>query len=696
MAAINVTANSAGATVTQTSIVKVQASYSGPIAAPDELLPLQRVSPVFAQPTSLDAFGRPAAGSIVQTGEIVEHWGRIVIFVGGEDISHFRDQATSLDSISWQRLGNFETAEITIPGISVFETPGQGDLAWLTDSAFVRIAKLNPDMTAATLWLGTVNAINPGDDNIGIRLTAHGLFYDATYKVMKPPVQPSSSDVIEDLGYDIARAVNAAQGRYGALQTNLTGVVANKVPSWESGSDYIKSLLSLAVTDAGNSWTLWLDTAARPSLIQTRNIPGNKTVTLIAGQDGVEDQLSYDTVAGVTTIYGQGKTAAGAAWRNTKYPRATASKPRYPMDNPDEQFGEGATDSSTTTGSGVTKTQQALTSRGYTLAVNGSWGTDTTAAVSAFQKSVGLSETGMMDLDTWNRLYGMGNVASGAWIAPLATVSAVQPRLYDENGLDVGANPAYDPSIRPLEQKIDFGDGVSLAEAIRAAEAVIARDGERPTEGTISLTVCPRECARWDIMPGDTVLYKGHWGEDLELLVHRVSWSLEDTPKVSLSVSTRDMDYSELDAAINRLRKSSLSTPESSTDSVASVSMGVGNVMGSIPAFSMGSFAGLGGGGIKEVRESNSVILSVGENSADVLWLLDVSANSTGVHLDPAAPIGSQIHFTQVTANGPNSVLFTGSGIHSNNGTKLAGLWASCTAIKVTATDWILVGAMTT
>ena len=702
MAVINIPANNNGATTTQNVVIKVSADYTGPLSAPLTVHPIMRVSPIFDFPGTPDAFGRPVSdGKLQLLDEIVEPWGRLVVFVGGKDITYYRGAATKISTLSWQRLGNFETANFEIPAITVYDRLGEGELSWLKDSALVNVVKVAPDNSMETIWLGTINAISPTAENIGVSITAHGLIFDATYKVAKAPVRASDAERQEDIGTDIARTLNATQGLWSAVKPVSTGVIATKEPAWESSLEYVKSLLSLAVTDAGKSWTVWIDEARRASICQVQNIPNRKTFTLVAGQDGVEDNLAIDTVSGVTTIYGHGVTSSGVAWQNTRYPYAVGSIVRYPMDDPDEAFGEGSTDASTVTYTGVSDLQTRLAALGYTVTVNGQYDEATTTAVTAFQNSRNIAATGSVNDITWSRLFNISDIAAGAYQAPLATIAAVQPRLqHPTTGADLGPNPNYDPSIRPLEQHVDFGEGVSLGQAKRYAAGIIARDGNRPIEGDLVLTVCPQEISRFDIIPGDTVHFSNYHSESLDLLVHRVEWNMSDGISVSLKVSTRDMDYSELDAAMNRIRQSNIGLSRGArTETPKSTTAGVGYQP--IPTVSPGAPVSTGGGvvgGIKEVKTTNNGV-SVTSADADVLYYITPDMNSVGVILnsDSGIPNGMQVHFTQGVSSAGNTVTFAagaGVSILSYNGNKLAADYASATAIKLNNTTWLLVGAL--
>ena len=697
MAIISVAANASGATAKSQTITKVNAIYSGNITLPAETRPLMRVSPTYSKPTTLDAFGRPSTGQLTASTEVVEQWGKLAVSINGANVSFFRGAVTNISTVSWQRLGNFETAEIEIPSISIFETFGQGDLYWLTETGFLRIARVDADGSSTTLWLGVINGITPMNSNIGIKITAHGLLFDATYKVMKAPVRGSTSDLIEDLGYDISKSLNAIQGHWGVVQPVETGVVARKEASWETGLDYVKSLLSLAVTDAGNSWTVWVDSASRASLMRTANIPGNKTLTYIAGQDGVIDGLNIDTVSGVTTIYGQGTSRGGAAWSNLKFPNRGGT-PRFPLDNIEESFGQGSTNASTASGTGISDLKSQLMILGRYDNLQDNFDSHLTDVVAKFQQDTGLAVTGSVDLATWERLFSVNEHAKDAYVAPLATVSAVQPRLYDSaTGADIGPNPNYDPSIRPLEQHIDFGDGVSRYEAERAALAIINRDGSRPIEGSLTLTVCPQEYSRWDIHPGDKINLKGYRGNDVLLLVHRVEWTPNDET-VKVDVSTRDMDYSELDAAMNRIRNANVGwTKSGGVTQPVSNSAGVAYTPIPVTPVTPSTTSSIVAGGSTitgVIHQASSFGVTV--DYANKLVIIDpiTACNITFMSGSTPWTEGDQVHFVVVNTSTYVPQFSYAANVHSFSGLKFAGDYSMATAVYLGDGHWSIAGQM--
>jgi peptidoglycan hydrolase-like protein with peptidoglycan-binding domain len=660
--------------------------------------PLMRVSPKYTV----------SGGTLTAVSETVSEWGTLAVLINGEDITMFRGVHIGVSNLSWNRLGHYETAAFTIPTITVLERHGTGDLDWLTDSGTVTVQRVAPNGTRTTIWLGTINAIQPGPDGVGIDVTAHGLLYDASYRVAVGPAASELGEVVQDVGTDIVATMNKYRAGWDTMSSTITGVQAAREPAFETVLDYLKSLLALAVTDAGNSWTIWLN-GTQPSLRQMANIPGAKTVTYTAGSDGVDDQLAVDTLAGFTTIYGQGVSEAGAAWRNTKFPAATSSAPRFPLDDVSEAFTTGATNASTVTGTGVTAVQNRLnTLIDAGLTVDGIFTEEVAAAVTTFQAADNITETGAVDLLTWIALHGNINTAAGAYIAPLATHPNVSPRLYDTNGADIGENPNYNPAMRPRETFVDFGDGVNITAARRAAQAVINRDSQQPVEGSLALTVCPEETARWNIRPGDRITLQNHWAEDLDLLVHQVEWQLGDTPTVTVTVSTRDMEYTELDAAINRLRtnrKPVVEAPKSTAAGIATVGLpsvlpggvvgGGGDGTGSVPGPTIRGFYEIDDNYVLQSERSDYMGIIKGQTD-DQGTPDDITIDLQEIYLSPGSGgteyVGQQFHFL-LEGNRVARFYAGDTPILTYNGFVLAGVGASCTLIRC-PDYWLIVGAM--
>lgn len=715
MAAINTPANEAGwttATTVQTGARLVQRRNlnTAPLISP-----LMRVSVSYPDPDVDDLTGRPLTDKLTADSETISEWGHPRVFISNQDVSAFRGATTAINAATWARYGNSETLDLTFPNITPFDAVGARrasaststhPVAWLTESAPVRIERVTSSGTRTTIWAGLINAIRPSQDGIGVNVTCHGTLLDATYRIAKPSVRSKRGAAVEDIGHDIAAMLNQTRGRWQFCHPVDTGVQSVKDGAYEDVTSYVQSLLTLAVpepdplTGIVSGWTVWCDVNGKPSIIKTADIPGRKTITLVAGQDGVQDNLSKDTVAGTTAIYGTGVTKGGAVWRNTRYPLASNTKPRFPLDDPSGAFGQGTTDemvlpayNGTTNVGGITNLQTRLNALGHAITVTGKFGPKTAAAVKARQKKWGLKQNGIVDAKFWSKLIGQRDCTAGAWIAPLYAVPATQPRLYNSHGKDTGPNPSYDPSLRKLEKFYDFGDGITLTQAVRAATSIVKRDGDRPIEGDLTLTVCPPECARWDIRPGDVVNYRGKWGANLSLLVHRVSWNLGDDPSVSLEVSTRDMDTNQLAAEMNRLA----SRRAVGSKTGAGVPLGDGS-LSSNGALSVDG-DGLGGG----IKGTKSVTGDYTLSAFDEDYLLLLQAPGVGYTLtvptDAAAafPIGAQVHLSQVS--GADSSYWgiqgaSGVTVNSFNGTRLAGLYASATLIKTSVNAWTIVGAM--
>ena len=664
-----------------------------------------RVSPVYTSPTI--TAGRPANDKLVMTSETIATWGHPRVFIGGTDISYYRSAPIVITSIAWNRLGNSESIELTIPALTIYDRPGYNDLTWLTESAPIRVEKIDSSGVASAIWLGKINNFAPNSDGLGIVISGQGLFYELSTVKALPAAGGTQSVPYQDLGYVMAARMNKARVGLSSCKPVAVGQYAQKDGGGEDIVSYLKSCLTMSESTSNAAWTIWVNMNAIPSIVRTNAIPGAKTHTLIAGQDGVVDNLIKDTSNGITTIYGQGTTKGGFAWRNTMYPLSSATAYRFPLDDPFGGFAENATDDQlflysggVTAIGGVLKAKLVASPYNYTIVSASStpgsvayktFDAQTTKAVSAQQAIWGQKVTGVVDAKFWSKLMGQRDCTAGYYQAPLAANTATQPRLFNSYGKDIGPNPAYKASVRVIDDYQDFGDGVSISQAVIAATAAVNRDSVRPIEGDLVLTVCPQEYARWDIAPGDTITYKKKWGQDLSLIVSRVEWSLTTDPTVTLSVSTRDLEWSAMQAQLNRLRTKSIIAPSKS--GIVAAQTGVMNVATAPAAASAASV-----NGIKAI--SNNVTGSYTLNSTveDALVPLTgtVGPFTVTVPTNATVPfrIGAQIHF-QMTAGAAGVYAFVAAGgvtINAYPGLKLAGPGAVASLVYRGADAWTLVG----
>jgi hypothetical protein len=106
------------------------------------------------------------------------------------------------------------------------------------------------------------------------------------------------------------------------------------------------------------------------------------------------------------------------------------------------------------------------------------------------------------------------------------------------------------------ELDIDYGPGVTKAEATKSAQAQLARDGEPGWAGTITLRSDPHEGSRFFMFEGQNVLLRGFRGQDLLLHVVETSKDLSGDLVVKLTVDTKARDAMTLSSILQRDRDS--------------------------------------------------------------------------------------------------------------------------------------------
>jgi len=620
----------ASGTVNQYTDIQATLSYNAPATTGYDALTLYRVTKDFRfggtgqafpiPPKNADGLpyyenaydpANPLAVFTTQPGQLpyhtetVEEWGKIAVLINNEDITFFRGAATVVENVSWQSFGNFETASVFLPTVTMYDNLGvarpnltsgtgggllPGSLSWLYDSAPVEIKRILPDGTQKTIWLGTINNLQVESNGIGMRVSAHGLIYDANHQVLPGPINENtvSRATPQDVGLLTADVLNSIEGRWSYAEPISVGIDTIKVPNWDNALEFLRNLSALGVPE------LWIDENGKPYVNGRPN--GSRpasTIDLIAGQEGVELELAHDGTAPATVIYGSGSLPGGTQWRNVVYAYPSPSNPsyealRWPFDDPNTLMIMGMKNADTITNFGVTSLCNRLIALGRLSTTYTVYNRTIETAVKNLQDDWGFDDTGKVDYKLWSRLIGVSDVTQGAHIEPLYVSPLVDP-----------TSPSYDPTVRRVETYIDFGSDITVDEARVVAEQIAMRDmiqynttgtpiykQNKSITGTIGLTICPvgysnpatSDVSRWDIKPGDSVRIWGHvlapipadthtypagttWeGGDsagsVLVYVKRIEWDLAGAPKAILTVSSRDLEYSELDAAQERVRVS--------------------------------------------------------------------------------------------------------------------------------------------
>lgn len=503
--------------------------------------PLRRMSEIMPSPT-LDARGNPVAW---QPSSVVrETVGRVQVIIGGQDVSYYGGVETPLPT--WSRVEPFgaESATITLPQITAFHRPGTGDLAWLERGANVVLRRVNGG-TVTRIWSGVITGFGSEESTGTFTVECIGVLFTADLQLRPPSFDTQPVDA----GAMIADLLNSSVSRrYNRVTPVVTGCKTSVLGGWESRvTGWVQQALATMVTK-GRQWTVACDD--RTPVIRKKDTT-TVSWTVSHGQRGVDVNLTQDLTQAVNVVYGEGINPKGGRWRNARYPNwRPDDTPEYPGPMATGMT-VGYTDAQSTGGKGVSTWQEKAGQP-----VTGVLSNDDRVAWRQIQEDAGIRVDNYLGPQTWAATFAVGsNTGSldGAFIAPLARVSKVEPNLYGPDGDVTGANPDYDPDVIRVERYISFGPGVEKSTARTAARELIAREANPGWVGTVTLSVDPEEGSRFDVIRegsnGEIRYFRGR-----TLLVHvaRVEYG-PDT--VTMTVDTNARDYPTLDAILDRERE---------------------------------------------------------------------------------------------------------------------------------------------
>lgn len=499
---------------------------------------LRRVSEIMPAPT-LDAQGFPVDWT--PTTVIDEIYGRIQVVIEGEDISNLL--GAPLPVPSWTRGEPFGSisASISVPQITAFHK--LSSFSWLRKGANVDIRLIRRGQTNVRRFSGYLSTFGHHETTGVFTLECIGALFQADQQLRLPSTDTRPKDV----GVVIRRTLNQVVGRrYQRVPKRITGAKTSTVGAWEPRlTGYIQQLLATAIDKKGRQWTV--ECPARNPRIVRKNLT-DISWTISNGQRGIRVDLQSDDMPNV--IYGEGVREDGGRWRNMKYPNwRPDDTPPFPNWSPIRSIGVGTTDAQTDSGNGVSVWQEKVGQK-----VTGTFSQDDRRVLQERQRAAGILVDGWLGPQSWATEFATGsNTGSldGAFPMPLAYNRRVMPRLYGGDGADLGPNPNYNPRAIRVEEKIDFGQGVSLKEARRAAKAQLKRDSGRGWTGEIGFTLDPEEISRFDVLEGSNGLIKHFRGNTLQVHVAQVRYGPDE---VVATVDTRARDYPTLAAIRERER----------------------------------------------------------------------------------------------------------------------------------------------
>lgn len=467
--------------------------------------------------------------------------GYLQITVEGDDVTRWDGAETPFPT--WRRGQPFgsQSAQIEFPQI----TPFHARPSWARHGANVSIDLVKISGDSVNLFSGFVMDVGDSVDSGVFTLQCMGSLFGADLIKRKP----SAILAPKDIGSLIPALLNAVSSkRWLNMAKTVTGIKSSVSGGWEDLlTGFVQSVLATAIKD-GRQYTI--NCRERTPVLEFKD-----TTTIVAtfrtGQRGVTVDLNSDASQAPNVIYGSGVNPDGGGWSNWKYPNwSPDDTPAFPNSNPGDTLQLGRTDASTDSGDGVSA-WQAKAGR----PVTGYYSADDVLACKRLQRDRGILVDGVIGPQTWAATFDTGantGTLDGAYVAPLAIATEVEPYLYGPDGDRLGANPAFDPNVIRVETVINYGRDVWRYEAIPNAEQVLVRDADPGWSGTISLEIDPETMSKYEVLEGMNLRLLDWHGEDLDLHIALGSY---DANGATFDVDTQARDYPTLEAIRTRDRE---------------------------------------------------------------------------------------------------------------------------------------------
>ena len=402
------------------------------------------------------------------------------------EITVFRGAPVKIGSVSTQDPFGERTASLSFPQITVFDTPGAGDIDWLVPDCDIDIVWQNTGgYDFEWRWEGYIASYNfslSGSDS-SFTTDLKGAFYglDDYLAIPSFPKRPIPYEILIGQAFDQDEHPSHL-GRFRVLfpsdwnkvvppftdPTYLsalkpwgvatgqrwTGLTSRSTGTWEPVlTGHVQSLLSLMFDSGGRQWSIRNRMHRRPELF-LRKIPDaqdDRIIEIQLGAPGVTLDGSRDFTQRAGVIYGSGTDEAQIAYANIQ----------VSADGRDTHF------------------------------------------------------------------------------EPFA----YSPHLYPRKN-----NPRLDPNLKPKETRIQFVDGVDELSAFSIAQAQYQRFSEPGITGSITLTTDPRTASgqlvpRLMIKGGQTIRINGLFGIREGVLAHLTEVSADfDALTANLTFDTKYRD----------------------------------------------------------------------------------------------------------------------------------------------------------
>lgn len=500
--------------------------------------PIRHVSETMPAAPVVD--GRVDMDAWQPTARTEAPWAYRRLIIEGQDVTTYLD--LEVGSFAYTRSQPYgpRSARIDLPQI----TPWRNVPSWAKAGANVSIQYLTIGTNQVlSAWEGVVTGTSVNDKTGKWGLDCTGVMFCSDFQLRKPTPMTAP----QDIGGLIPSLVNGAVARRTEPMAKLvTGIKRSVSGGWEPVlTGFTQQLLATALKD-GRQWTV--DCEVRTPVLRRKDIT-TVDIDVRFGQRGIVFDLTRDSTDAVNAIYGEGISTNGGRWANWKYPNwKSDDTPLYPL-APSVVFKIGLKDSQTNSGRGVSDAQAKLG-----RPVTGTWNRGDVTTLRRAQERAGITVDGVLGPQSWAAIFDTGaNTGSlnGAFIAPLAVSSKVQPYRYGPDGDKLGTNPNFNPNILRIEDKIDFGEGYSKADARPIAREMLARSTAAGWVGTVTFTMDPPQKSRFRIVEDDNIRARDVHGQDLMLHVAQVDVANET---VRVTVDSKARDYPTVQSIINANR----------------------------------------------------------------------------------------------------------------------------------------------
>jgi len=299
------------------------------------------------------------------------------------EITLVRGSPIKVSSVVTQDPFTHTTAQLTFPQITVFDTPGEGDLDWLVPNCDIDIVFQNTGgYEIDWQWEGYIASYNLSlsGQNTGFTVDCKGALYALDDYVAIPawPNRPIPYEILIAMAFDQdEHPCNLGRFRimfpdwwdkrvkaftdpdylsalkpWGVRTGQLwTGMISRNTGAWEPLlSTYIQGLLSVMYTAGGAQWSI-RNRGNRSPELYLRTVPNadnDRIVEIHLGAPGVDLSASRDWTQRAGVFYGVGQDEAGIsfsgvevapdgkttyykpfAWNPQMYPRPKSANPNY-------------------------------------------------------------------------------------------------------------------------------------------------------------------------------------------------------------------------------------------------------------------------------------------------------------------------------------------------------------------------------